>query len=757
VADNLHPDAVTSEHLPREESEENGDEKILKEAHARFDLAKEAFSEIHNLALDDLKFLSGEQWDPKISQDRSMDGRPCLVINRIPQFLQQVTNDQRQNRPSIKVHPVDDDADVETAKIQQGLIRHIEYNSNADAAYDTAFDRSASSGFGYWRIITEYCDPMSFDQEILIKRIRNAFSVLLDPHHKEPDGSDAEWGFVIEDLSKDEYARKYPESKLADPGQWDLAGNSAPGWMQGKESARVAEYFYKDYKEVTLCLLTDGEVVDKAELEQHLSQYVQTAVDPATGEQTHVIAENAPTVSRERKSMVPAIKWCKLNAVEILEQTEWPGQWIPIVPVYGTELDIDGKLVLKGIVRDAKDPQRMLNYWKSAETEAIALAPRTPFIMAEGQDEGYEQDWATANRRNHAYLKYKPTSIAGEPAPPPQRNTFEPAVGAITNAAMQAADDLKATTGIYDAALGARSNESSGVAIQRRNMQAQTSNFHLVDNLTRSIKHTGRILIDLMPYVYDTERTARIIGEDGEQKLVKLNAPHVDEAGKPVIYDLSAGKYDVTVDVGPSYASKRQEAAASMMDLSKAYPPLMQIAGDQVVKNMDWPGAQEIAERLKKTIPPNLLDDPKSKNQQVPPQVQQQMQQMGQMIEQLTGKLHEAHDQLDTKRVEIESKERIEFKKLEVQLEIARAQIDAKDSLALLTHEINSISERMQLLNAAQPIDMGMPQDPQQFAPQPAGAPGADVAGMGAMPPTGGESPGSPMDGRIPHDDGSAT
>lgn len=707
-----------SANTPDVRDDEKGDAKILADALERFRLADEAEADNRRDALDDLRFASGAQWDEKVKADREQDRRPCLTINRLPQHIKQITNDGRQNRPSIKAHPVDDLGDVETAKIYSGLIRHIEYNSNADFAYDTAFESAVRGGLGYLRVITDYSSPLSFEQEILIKRIRNPFSVFFDPFSQEPDGSDAGFAFITEDLSKDEYLKKFPKSKLAKNGEWESVGNQASSWI-GENGARIAEYFYKDFRDDTLVLLSTNEVGLKSQMSE---------------------LPEGVAIASERKTQIPVIRWCKINAAEILEKTEWLGSYIPIIPVYGEELDINGKRVLKGIVRDAKDPQRMLNFWKSAETEAIALAPKAPWLIEEGQVEGYEADWESANRRNLAYLKYKAKSVNGSPVPPPMRQGFEPAVQAITQAAMFAADDLKATTGIYDAALGAKSNETSGVAIQRRNVQAQTSNFHFIDNLTRSLRHTGRVLIDLIPKIYDTARTTRIIGDDGEQKVIKINQPF-EENGKQIQYDMSVGKYDVTVDVGPSYASKRQEAAASMMEIARAVPQMMQVAGDLMVKNMDWPGAQEISERLKKTLPPGLADDP-SKQNAVPPEAQAQMKQMGDMIEQMTGQLHQLKDEREQKIVELESRERIEFKKLEVQLEIKRAELDAKDSHALLSAEIDQINARLNLLRTNAPIEIQENEIPQN----PTGGAPAEM-GQEGMNPIGGESPSISMEG----------
>jgi hypothetical protein len=717
--------------VENEESEDSGlsEEEILRVARERLSLAEEAESDIRRQALDDLQFRAGNQWPDNIQQDRERDGRPCLVINRLPQFVQQVTNDQRQNRPAIKVYPVGDGADQETAKIIQGLIRHIEYNSNAEAAYDTAFESAATHSFGYFRIITDFVDPESFDQEILIKRIRNPFSVFIDPYAQEPDGSDMQWGFIIDDLSKDDYKAQYPMSKLAAPdSDWSAIGNNQPDWIKG-DSARIAEYFHIETKEEVLHLLKTGEVVRDHELIEKQFQAQNAGLDAS--------------VVRSRVAKIPVVKWLKINGIEILEQTEWPGSYIPIIPVYGAELFVNGKRILESVIRNAKDAQRMYNYWKSAETETIALAPRTPFIVAEGQLEGYEQAWATANRRNHAFLYYKPTTIAGQPAPPPQRQAFEPATQAITQAAMLAADDLKATTGVYDAALGQQSPDASGLAISRRQSQAQNSNFHFVDNLHRSIKHAGRILVDLLPKIYDTGRTSRIIHEDGTQRMVRLNETFQDETGKDKIYSLEAGRYGVTIDAGPSFASKRQEAAAAMTEVTRAYPQLMQIVGDLMIKNMDWPGAEEMAERLKLTLPPQLQNDPKKT--QIPPIVQAQIQQMQGMIKQLTEHLNETTKIIETKKLDLEHRERVEFAKIQADIEINLAKLGTQSSIALLEQEVGAIHQRLKFLGMNEPINA-----PSDF--NPLGADGGNYAGIGHVGsgPTGGPAPGTSMEQPVP-------
>jgi len=715
-----YKDADSGREIP-DENLEATDEEILETALARFALAEEAESDMRKAAQEDLEFLSGKQWPLEIQQERDIDRRPCLTVNRLPQQVQQVTNDQRQNRPAIKVSPVDDEATDEIAELIQGIIRHIEYNSNAESAYDTGGESAARGGFGYWRLLTDFVDPESLDQEIFIKRIRNPFSVFLDPYAQEPDGSDANWGFIVEDLSPEEYKARYPGTKLAQASDWSAIGNNVPTWVKS-DSCRVAEYLYKELTPSRIHLLATGETVLDKDLEARQASAKAAGIDAS--------------VVRYRDTKIPVVKWCTITGIEIIERTIWVGSFIPIIPCYGNELYVNGKKIVESVIRHAKDPQRMLNYWKSAATEAIALAPRAPFIGAEGQFEGHESEWESANRKNHAYLEYKPTSLNGQPAPPPERQAVEPAVQAITQAAAGAADDIKATTGVFDAALGAQSNEVSGVAIQNRASQTQLSNFHFFDNMKRSIRHTGRCLVEIIPKVYDSARAARIVKEDGTQKVVKLNQTYKDEdTGKEVLYDLSVGRYDVVVDTGPSYATRRQEAAASMLDFSKAVPQVAQACSDLIAKNMDWPGAQEIADRLRKLLPPQLQDDPK--NKQIPPIVQAQMAQAQMLIKKLTDELNETTKVIETKKLDLEHRERVEMAKIQADIEINLAKLGSQSSIKLLESQVKELMQREKLLGIGQPI--GAPQD---FNPE--GADGGNYAGVGHIGsgPTGGSSPG---------------
>lgn len=666
-----------------EEKQDSSDD-VVEAAKKCLTLAEEAESDSRTESEDDVRFSAGEQWPQDVKNERTLDGRPCLTVNRIPQFIRQITNDQRQNRPSIKVHPVDNKADIDTAKTLQGMIKHVEYNSNADIAYDTAFDGAVRKGFGFFRVITDYCNPMSFDQDIKIVPVADDFTTFIDPFSKLPDGSDASWGLTFQDVPHEQYKLEYPKSELTQNDDWSQLGKTSEGWVQAN-SCRVAEFFRKEYKEQTIVQLPDGQVLT-----------LEEAKATELGEQAELLPK--------RQTMIPIIMWYKLNGIEILDKTEWPGRWIPIIPVYGDILYVNGKRILEGVVRHAKDPQRMLNYWASTETEAIALAPKAPFLVARGSiPEEAAEKWATANKKTHAYLEYE-TEVDGRPVPPPQRNSFEPAVMAITNARMQSSQDLKDTTGIQDAAMGIRSNEQSGIAIQRRAAQSQTSNFHFIDNLTRSIKHCGRILVDLIPKVYDTERAVRIIGDDGEQEIVAINQLFEDGTAKNY---LGYGEYDVAVDTGPNYATRRQEAVANMLELVQAMPQAAQILPDLIVGNMDMKDAKEAAARLKKLVPPGIIEEAEGPAP-LPPEAQAHISQLEQMNAQMSERLAQFQSGAELKQMEIESKERIETLKLQNQLVIEEMKLKGESAMETFRAELRTLNGRLDLLDINQEFDQDL-------------------------------------------------
>ena len=610
---------------------------ILAQARSRLDLAMSALSESREDEIDDLKFYAGSpdncwQWPADVLatrgavQGQTINARPTLTINKLPQHVRQVTNDQRQNRPGAKVIPVDDKADVDVAEVFNGMIRHIEYISDADVAYDTACENQVAYGEGYIRLLTEYCDDTTFDQDIKIGRIRNSFSVYMDPTIQDPTGADAKWCFITEDVTKEDYERMYPDAApITTLQSLGVGDQSISNWLN-EDTIRIADYYYIDYDRTTLNLYPGN----------------ATAFEGTPEDKQLRAVYGKP--KRSRESDRARVKYCKINGYEILEEREWAGKYIPVIRIVGNEFEVDGRLYVSGLVRNAKDAQRMYNYWVSQEAEMLALAPKAPFIGYGGQFEGYEDKWKTANTQNWPYLEVNPDVTDGQGAvlPLPQRAQPPMASSGLLQAKAGAAEDIKATTGQYNASLGMGSNERSGKAILARQKEGDVGTYHYGDNLARGVRHIARQLIDLIPKIYDTQRIARIIGEDGETKMVKINPEQqepvnkiMDEQGIVLekIYNPGVGKYDVVAVTGPGYATKRQEALEAMAQLLQGNPQLWQVAGDLFVKNMDWPGAQEMSKRFAKTIDPKIMaDNDKSPELQA---AEQQIQAMGAEMEQM--------------------------------------------------------------------------------------------------------------------------
>jgi len=641
------------------ETSDKDDTDALATMRSRLDMAISALSDSREDELDDLRFYAGSpdnhwQWPADVLatrgavQGQTINARPTLTINKLPQHVRQVTNDQRQNRPSGKVIPADDNADVEVAEIFNGIVRHIEYISDADIAYDTACENQVAYGEGYIRVLTEYCDDNTFDQDIKIMRVRNSFSVYMDPTIQDPCGADAKWCFITEDLVRAEYERMFPNaSPISSLQSLGVGDQSLSAWIN-EDTVRIAEYYFVEY--------------DKAKLNLYPGNV--TAFEGSPEDKQMKMMGMKPV--RSRNVDAKRVKWCKTNGYEFLEKQDWVGKWIPVVRVVGNEFEVEGKLYVSGLVRNAKDAQRMYNYWTSQEAEMLALAPKAPFIGYGGQFEGYETQWKTANTQNWPYLEVNPdvTDGNGSTLPLPQRAAPPLPQTGLIQAKMGASDDIKSTTGQYDTSLGATSNERSGKAILARERQADTGTYHYVDNLARAVRQVTRQIVDLIPKIYDTQRIARIIGLDGDTDMIKLDPSQpmpvkkiVDQNGVQIekIYNPSVGKYDVVVTTGPSYMTKRQEALDAMGTILQTNPQLWQVAGDLFIKNMDWPGAQEMAERFARVIDPKVLGDGSDDSPELQ-MAKQQMEAMGQEMEQMHQMLQSV-----SKSVEMQDLERKNF------------------------------------------------------------------------------------------------
>lgn len=541
---------------------------IVTEIRDRWQLGQETESDNRISSLEDQKFENGEQWDHKVKAEREKDSRPCLTINKTAGVVKQIIGDFRQNDMSIKVRPVDDQADPEVAEIYTGLIRNIENISNSESAYDTALDCAVRGGYGYFRIITEYSSDDTFDQDIFIKRVVNPQSVTFGPA-QEIDNSDAEWCIITEDVERETFKGQYPKATAISQVEQGH-GEGESGWFTD-ETVRVAEYFKVQYRDKKLLLLSDGRTVEADKFNPELNPDL--------------------TIVRERTAQCRYVEWYKSNGSEILEgPTEIPSKYIPVVPVFGEEVWIEGKRILRSAIKWAKDPAKLYNWSRSNAAETLALAPKQPFLVTPAEIKGHEDQWKTADRKPMPYLLHNPSPM-GRPARQP---AAIPNTGAYQES-LTSADDIKATTGLYDASLGAKGNETSGKAINARERQGDTATFVFIDNLKQAIQHAGRILVDMIPRVYDTERVVRLLSVDGTVAQAVINQKN--PLGEKV-HDLSQGKYDVVVDVGPAYTTKRLEAADAMTQMMQAAPQVAPIILPRIAKNQDWPEADEVAQEL---------------------------------------------------------------------------------------------------------------------------------------------------------------
>ena len=561
-------------------TDETQDETVMARARADFARAREAMRQDRDAAAEDLRFARlGEQWPEAIRRARELEGRPCLTLNRLPAFIRQVVNEARQNRPAITCHPVDDAADPQTAEVLNGLIRNIEQSSDADVAYDTALDFAVTCGFGVFRINARASETGGEDLDLAIERVADPFSVWGDPDSLAADSSDWDVACVTREMSLAAFRARWPD---AEPVDWsmedDVPGEAARLGGDGGRRVRILEAWRREAVERSLVTLNDG---------QEMEAQVFEARRP------FLEASGLAPVGPPRKAPGLRVVQRILSGAAVLETVDWPGRYIPLVPVYGEEIRVEGRRRLRGLVRDARDAQRMFNYWRTTSTELVALAPKAPFIGRKGAFDTDQAKWTTANSQTHAFIEY-------DGPEPPHRQPFAGVPAGALQEALNAADDLKSIMGLHDASLGARSNETSGKAILARQREGDVSTFHYIDNLSRAIRHAGRVLIDLIPKVYSTQRMVRILGPDGVPALAAVNGAPVNgaEGSGGRVFDLGAGRYDLTVRAGPSFASRREEAASQMIELIRAYPPAAPLIGDLLAKNLDWPGADEVARRL---------------------------------------------------------------------------------------------------------------------------------------------------------------
>jgi hypothetical protein len=698
--------------------------EVLEEANERFASCVDRDRDNRDNAKSDTEFvyLAGKQTPDKMKADLLAADDPCLEFPQLKQFVNQVVNEQRQNRPGIRVHPAGGKASDKVAEILQGMVRHIEYDSNAEAAYDGGFQHAVVGGRGYWRVTSEYESGNTFNQKLCIKRIPDPQTVYFDLDFQEPDGSDANFCFVTENVEKDAFEKRWPKAEAL---SW-TPSEDTNAWYEGKDTVIVADYYRRVCKKRTLVAMSDGAVGWKDEMPHGIQ------LPPGV------------MIVREREADDYHIEWLKLAGGEqVLEEYDCPGKLLPVVCCMGDEIMIDGKRIFQGLIRQARDSQIMYNFSQNMKLALLAASPRSPFIGSAEAIEGYEDQWKNANKRSYGILAYNLRDGDGEPIPMPQRTQPPQIPTGWAEAAAQNKDDIKSVIGMYQNSLGQHAGETSGRAILAREKQGDNATFHFADNLARAIALTGKIIVGMVPTYYDTQRLVQMVGVDDERSTAVVNEqqPAPDDPYSTVVMnDLSVGQYAVVVEAGPSYATKQEETRESLMALVQADPQILQIAGDIIVNNMDFPDADKLSKRMKLMLPPPIQQSIAQEENPdgpppLPPEVQQQMQEMqqqleqaGQMVQQLQGELQQAQAGTDADMAKAQAAAELAQQKAASDAALAQQKAETEAQLAEYKAQLDA-NTRVQVARISAETDLqiaGMQAPPELMA-----APGNPTAEQG--------------------------
>jgi hypothetical protein len=711
------------------------DEKLLSQAKRHRKLAEAAWGKQREREKDDLRFqVPEEQWTEgmKAARRGGIDGgvvvpaRPMLSISRLAQPIQMVVNQERAAHLGVSIQPLSADAETETAAVLEGIYRRIERDSQAHIARSWAFARAAKCGMGAYRVNTAYEDysedPM--DQCITIERILHQEAVYFDPSASKPDFSDGNFAFVVQWMAVSDFKKQFPDAETTGDSAQDWASMLAeePDWVKGAgedAAVLVVEYFWK----------------------------VKTFEDVTSP------ADKKKTRKREKVTVKRAL----LTGWEVLEEGEWNGKFIPLIPVIGQELHpYDSERRWTGIIADAKDGQQMYNAAASNAVELGALEPKAPWVGYAEQFEGYEQEWQQSNTRNFPVLRHKLVMVGGSALPAPQRTQVDGGRLSVSMQLLQMADQaIQATTATYDPSLGRTSSrEKSGKAIQALQQQGEEGNSHYMHNLADiSMNLEARVILDLIPAIYDRPgRIARTLSDEDKADAVMLNAPFVRDpetrrpmpqpqgppmgtmppAGmgpgamrpgmppqgigpgamppqgmmppppRPVVkhYDLRKGIYSVAISIGKTRQSALQEGAEEIGQMLQAMPNLGPIILPTYLKFRDFPGAKELGEMLTKVRDkqfPGLGDDGED-GQPTVQQAQAEVAQLKQQLEMLGAQMQAAVKAIETEQVKTNAT--LQKAQMETQAGLQKAQLDndAKIQVAKVKAESDQNLAQMKAL-----------------------------------------------------------
>ncbi len=686
--------------LSMDEDDERGKTQttspVVIEARERWQQCQSAESAMRASMLEAKKFRAGDQWPASIRIQReggaSIEGqaaqppRPCLTIDRLSQPVRQISNAIRTANFAIQVIPNGAGANIDTAKLYEGIVRRIQTDCRDEAPVEWAAEGAIEAGLGWFRIRPVHCSndvtalgPEIYDMELTFERITNSLTVYCDPHAKKPTRSDARFMFVTEDMSHAEFRRKYGTADYASLEEFSSTGDIAQ-WVTDK-TVRVAEYWRVEDELVTVAQLPDGSIVRGEDIPE--------GIEPL----------------RERQVSVPSVKMSVINAVQELKKFKWPGSHIPLIPIIGEELNVDGTVLLRGVIQEGMDAQRMVNYTYSGAMETIALAPKARFIVADGQIDQYKSIWQNMNRYNYAYLPYTPTSLNGDQVPAPHQEQAEPPIQAMVMMMQKSEEAIKATTGLWDASLGNMPGRTSGRGIRYLQQQGEMGQSNFPDNIHRALVYAGEQLIEVIPKYYDRPgRVLHILGDSQDVQDVMIRptqngqpAPLDPEAaqmaeGMKMFFDPTAGKYAVTVEVGKGFATKRQESAAILGEMITGLPPAIAASVTPAfIRMMDFPNAQEIADAAQRALPPELQPESEQPNPQA---LQAQLAQMGQQLQEMQPLADK--NKAELMKVQLQQQEETKRTEMELQSKKEIAIINQTAQLLATDAKLNAENARTQ-------------------------------------------------------------
>jgi len=682
----------------------SGDEDLITKSIKRWKITAESESESRRQALEDLKFSIGTgQWDESVKANREIEGKPCLTINRAPAFLRQYTGEERQHRPAMLVSPVGSGADLETAKIHQGVLRHTEVASIADVTYDNSYDMMMRIGWCPWRIRDAFVHERSFDREPRIEAIENPFAYYGSPVRR-PDGTDPLWAHVITDYSHDDYVSEFGETDLAKLRFPSGQGNAEPEWVT-KDGARVAEYWWIELLRKTLVLYADGTAKLKDEITQE-DKFRGGIVD-------------------DRETIIRKVQCVIHDAMRVLKKHEYLGMYLPFPEVNGVRLNVNGKVYRAGMVRDYRDAQRIYDFMVTRAVEQVDQVSKDPLWVPDANAQ-YGEDYRQINRKNFSHVFYKAYDGDGKQLPMPQRAGREAPIEAMRQIIQQADYDMKAVIGIYGSSLGeeAGSAQESGFAIMNRREQSDNGAVAWHDNLNRAIVWQGKILLDLWPKLINAARVQRIVNPDDSVKhAIVFNSKYTQmgenglppeevmklynaQLGLKKAYDVGAGIYDLALSSGPMYATARKEAFKALTAVISENPQVMlPIVGDIWAKNADFPDADVLSSRFKKLLPPNLQEQDADDLQSQLAQKDAALQALSDQHNQLVAELSRASDTIRTKRLDLESRERIALVNNQTQLLLQQMKDHAAGAQSHLDAQLGAITMRLEKLHETLGID----------------------------------------------------